>query len=305
MQKDLIVGAVSSNYELSDVVNWSNSIRMSGFNGDVVVFCYNFEAMDAIPEYFRKQNFVVILPEYDMFGNEVEIFETHTGRGNEFTNYTLIHQQRFFHYWQFLHYSTEPNQYRFVITTDVRDVVFQTNPSLFLDNHVDDAEYDFLASSENVLAENEPWFTQMATRHFGGYVFGETLAKRPIYNVGTFAGRQHAFKRMCLDNYFISLAFHPNTLPAVGDQTGFNFLINTSYAESTLKLGPSSSWGCQSGVMLNPQFKDLQVESTDPINVRDGVVYYGDTPFVILHQYDRVPDLIDVVNELYSEIEEI
>jgi len=297
-KKDLIVGAVSSNYEVSDVVNWSESIIKSGFKGDVVVFCYNFKATDAIPDFFRNKNFKVVIPHSDMFGNDVEKFQTHTGEGDSTNNYTLVHQQRFFHYWQYLKYGDE--MYRYIITTDVRDVVFQTNPSEYLDSF-DDGEYTILASSENVLAGNEPWFSGMATKHFGGYVFNDVLSKRPVFNVGTFAARHKVFMDMSINNYYLSLSFHPGVLPAVGDQTGFNLLIATAYSNYTANLGPSSHWGCQCGTMLNPQFAQLQVESIDGIHEKDSIVYNGDTPFVILHQYDRVPDLVEKINEKYSK----
>ena len=44
--------------------------------------------------------------------------------------------------------------YRYMITTDVRDVIFQWNPSEWLENKL---EKDILVSTENVLYEHESW----------------------------------------------------------------------------------------------------------------------------------------------------
>ena len=51
--------------------------------------------------------------------------------------------------------------YRYMITTDVRDVIFQWNPSEWLENKL---EKDILVSTENVLYEHESY----PKEHFRG-----------------------------------------------------------------------------------------------------------------------------------------
>ena len=107
-QKDLIIGAFS-NYNDYDVLKpWVQSIKDTGFDGDIVLVA--IDVGDGIVQKLMSEGVSVIRA---------------ANPNNE-----RIHMLRFLHIYNFI----KQNQfkYRYVITTDVRDVVFQTNPSRYL-----------------------------------------------------------------------------------------------------------------------------------------------------------------------------
>lgn len=308
--KDLILGAISANYTVDDVRNWAHSIIKSGFDGDVAVFCYNFIGEDAtIPNFLQDLGFSVFLPTYNNWGQNVPFFEHHSGKGTPTTNHELVHQIRFFHFWHYLkELDKNANEYRYVIVTDVRDVVFQYNPSNWLDIHDDKIDGStIVAPSENILYRDESWNLQMIKKHYGPYVVEYLLKDRPVCNVGTIAARFHAFMGLCINIYQSSLGIHPAQLPMPGDQTGFNFLINTVYINSSRPSSPSTLWSCQCGTMCDPTKQHLfehHIEELDIGITDEGIVTNFGKPFCILHQYDRVPQFLDKVNRRYGELNE-
>src|ERR1700688_3236181 len=115
---DLIIGAADL-YNWEQINNWAKSIRMSGFDGDVALLLYRSteSARLDITENTKPLNIDVYLVEHDNFGRLIN----HTDRGRD----TQSHQMRFFHIWQLL----DKQDFRYVIVTDVRDVIFQDNPT--------------------------------------------------------------------------------------------------------------------------------------------------------------------------------
>lgn len=301
--KDLILGAISNNYKLEDIRNWIHSIKMSGFQGDVVVFCYNFADDLTVPRYLQEMGATCILPETNNYGQQVTQFEFHSGRTNKENYHMLVHNMRFFHFWQFLTQSEE--RYRYVFHTDTRDLVFQTNPSdwMLAEFGLCDSCDDIVAPSENVLIKDEPWVTEMIHKLVGPYVYELTLKDRLALNVGSFAGPHITFADMCLSIYQTSLSVNQQFLPALGDQPAFDVLVNTSFRTRAYIAEPSSLYSCQCGTMIPAQFQDKQVESTDIAITDDGVVTNNGKPFMILHQYDRVPYFVGKVNERYSTLQ--
>src|SRR6266568_4030817 len=114
--KDLIIGAYT-NYNWNHIKYWANSIDRCGFTGDRAVIVYNSDA-DTVNR-LSDLNFDVIVFRQDPISK------------NYYWPYQnlIIVVQRFYDLWQYLN---KNNNYRYVITTDVKDVIFQTNPSDWL-----------------------------------------------------------------------------------------------------------------------------------------------------------------------------
>ena len=114
MAKDLILGVVD-NYDWDKIKYWANSIDQSGFDGYKALIVYNMDSATA--RILTEKQFMLIgSSEYD---------ET---KGFTFNGQKHIMVDRFLHIHNFLSMLERPMDVDRVIITDVRDVVFQTNP---------------------------------------------------------------------------------------------------------------------------------------------------------------------------------
>ena len=137
--KDLIIGA-STNYDWDKLKYWINSINKSGFEGDKVLILMNCDA--ATVKKVNEAGFKVIGFNQDQQGNL------------QYESQMPIHVERFGHIYEYL----RKNEYRYVITTDVKDVIFQQNPIDWLEANLTSENLVF--SSESILYKDEPWGDQ-------------------------------------------------------------------------------------------------------------------------------------------------
>ena len=128
------------------------------------------------------------------------------------------------------------------------------------------------------------------------------MKQKLALNVGSFAGSHNEVADLCINIYQTSLSINQQSLPALGDQPAFDFLINTLFQYTSTIVEPSSLYSCQCGTMIPEQFKDSQVEQTEIKISDDGVVTNYGEPFCILHQYDRIPEFVGKVNDRYKEL---
>ena len=133
--KDLIIGA-STNYDWNKLKYWINSINESGFEGDKVLILMNCDKDTVIK--VSEAGFKIIGFQQDE--NQNLFHETKMP----------IHVERFWHIYDYL----RENEYRYVITTDVKDVIFQQNPVDWLEANLTSENLVF--SSESILYKYEP-----------------------------------------------------------------------------------------------------------------------------------------------------
>lgn len=294
MNKDLIIGG-ASNYDWNQLKYWVNSIRKSGFEGDVAIVGTNLKA-DTIKKLTDEG---VILSLYGKQNANGDIEAPQNG---------APHVERFFYIWNFLNSTTE--KYNNVITTDTRDVVFQSNPSNWLDDNM--IAHFLVASSEGMRYKNEPWGNKNLLESFGPF-FHDKLKDNYIYNVGTIAGDFSLVKGL------LSFIFHLSVnrpIPIV-DQAVYNFILQQEpFLMDTLFTNNSDAWAIQLGTTLgavqsgkgdlgmmyqsNPGNYAAIYEDNQP-KVKDGVVLTDDNkPYVIVHQYDRVNGLREEIERIYG-----
>tara|TARA_R110000868_G_scaffold138694_5_gene352998 strand:- start:1211 stop:2047 length:837 start_codon:yes stop_codon:yes gene_type:complete len=277
--KDLIIGA-STNYDWDKLKYWINSINKSGFEGDKVLILMNCDA--ATVKKVNAAGFKVIGFNQDSNGNLT------------YSSEMPVHVERFGHIYEYL----RKNEYRYVITTDVKDVIFQSNPIDFLEANC--IRHNLIFSSESMLYKDEPWGNQNLLETFGPYVHG-IYKENEIYNVGVLAGTGAAMRDLAI-NIFTMAANCP--IP-ICDQSTFNFMVSMSpYKETSLYTKSETGWACQLGTTVDPsklsQFKPHLLEPS-PIMEKDVVTTSKGTPYYIVHQYDRVPQWRKVIEEKYGE----
>ena len=289
--KDLLIGAVDL-YDWSKINNWAKSIRATGFDGDVVLLTYRLTNEAEVVAKATELNITLIKCEHDSFGRPL----VH----NQMNRDTICHQMRLFHIWQYLTQTDE--QYRFVVTTDVRDVIFQSNPFTYLDK-ISDVHYDvqpyIVAASENILYSDEAWNFDNLLQGYGPYIAQHAKNRKyEVFNVGTLGGKSGAMADLCLLLYTMGQGrYIPN------DQSSFGIVVNEGYMHDVWSMKMSQGWAFQCGSTIEPGRVVPQIEPIKDIyKLRsDGIVTLtNDTPYVILHQYDRVPELAQLVEARYA-----
>lgn len=267
--KDLLISCLS-NYSVQQIAPWVKSIINSGFSGDKVILSYG------IPETTKE---FLIQSGFSIYHTEPS--DRH------------IVVDRFFAMWEFLVKST--NDYRYVITTDVKDVIFQYNPSNWLETNL---KGQILISSENIQYKHESWGNENL---FVSYPHLYELNKNNIiYNAGTIAGEVSFMKDFFLHIFHLSLV-GADRQP---DQAALNILAHTYPFKNIVHFAQQEEgWCCQLGTTLDPKIKSLyKGYLLEPIpKVVDSVVVNSENiPFCLVHQYDRVPELKDIIFQKYQ-----
>lgn len=277
--KDLIIGA-STGYTWDTLKYWVNSINQCGFDGDKVLVLMNCDRETTMK--VANAGFTIIGFEQDAQGNLVY---KHEG--------IPVHVERFIHIYEHLCRT----DYRYVVTTDVKDVIFQKNPIKFIEENIGDKNLMF--ASESIRYKDEAWGNQNLLETYGKYIY-DKFKDNEIYNVGVLAGKGSAMRDLCI-NIFTAAINRP--IP-ICDQSTFNFMISQHpYTDTSKYMKSEDSWACQLGTTGDPskieQFKPHLLEKT-PI-FEDGKVWTSHGyEFTIVHQYDRVPEWRKVIEKTYG-----
>lgn len=298
--KDLIIGG-ASNYTWDNLKYWINSIKKSGFNGDVVLVATNLskETID------KLTSEGIILELYGKVQDDGSVKNEVKG---------APHVERFFYIWNYL--KKNVSKYEFVISTDTRDVVFQENPSIWLDENMLLGYKDLVASSEGMLYQDEPWNNQNLLEAFGPY-FHNHYKSMMIHNVGVLAGTTEYMR----DLFFMIFQMSVNRPIPIVDQVVYNILLQQApYNETTKFVCNQDAWAAQLGatieavksgkgdlgisiandpskmILYQTMYRDKQPSITE-----DGIVVnHNGNKFVIVHQYDRTLAWKDKIEARYS-----
>ncbi len=269
--KDLIIGAY-------DNLGWNNlrfivnSIKKTGYTGDIAFVCFNssFETVDKLVE----NGVMIVACEKD---EENKMYRR--------TGVIPVHVERFFHFFNIL--KDNAYKYRYVIHADLRDIIFQKNPSEWLEEAFrKNNTRKIVATSECMKYKDEPWGNKNLEQTFGPY-FHDYFKHNPIYNVGFFAGESTYIRDLCL-NIFLMATNRP--IP-ICDQSVFNVLMyNQIYQDCVYYTDMNEGLICHLGTVMDPtktdSFRPYLLEK-EPI-FEDGLfkTHTGEV-FVAAHQWDR------------------
>jgi hypothetical protein len=278
--KDCIVGC-ATNYDWSKLKYWVNSINASGFEGDKVLVLMNCDK-DTVQK-VTDAGFSIIAFNQDAEGNLT------------YQSQLMVHVERFIHIYKLL----KDNLYRYVITTDVKDVIFQKNPSTWLEENLSDKE-DLVFASESIKYKDEPWGRENLTQCYGQGIY-EDFKNNTIFNVGVLAGRGYAMRDLVLQ-LFLNCLNRP--IPIV-DQAVFNVMISRHpYLNSSMYTTSETGWACQLGTTADPSkinsFRPYLLEPSPKLE-DDKVVTSEGIEYTIVHQYDRCPEWKKVIEAKYDD----
>ena len=266
-KKDLLVGCITK-YSKKDIEPWVESINKSGYTGSKMMLVY--EVSQDVIDYLKASQF-------DVYQSKL--------------NQHII-LQRFLD----LHYMLKDIDCDRIIWTDVKDVIFQTNPSHWLNQN---QTKPIIACSECITFKDDEWAVTNSGTSFP--MEWEWLQNKTSYCAGTIAGDKDYIRDLFINIYRWSLTTsNPGQL---SDQAAYNVLINQTQYKDIVQFTPQEDgFATQLGTVLikKDHFGDKLLEPT-PI-VDDLIRNQKGEPFSIVHQYDRSPELKEKLINKYKNI---
>lgn len=261
MMKNLIIGG-SFGYNVDQVRNWVESIdRNIPLNSADRAIVVGDTAPEVI-SWLESKHFTVV--QVDKGG-------------------LAPHVARFIYIYEYLY--SRYKSYNYVITTDVRDVIFQSNPFDWLETNLQPTK-KIVAGSEGLLYKDEPWGNMNLYESYGQYVY-ERFKDNEIFNVGVLGGYAEYIKDLVFNIVTNSIN---RPIPIV-DQAVFNVLAHTQPYKDAIQFVPhDTGWACQLGTTADPfKIEHFRPRLMCPEPVcKDGIVYTSKhEKYCIVHQYDR------------------
>lgn len=284
--KDLVIGAIT-NYNFDAIRPWVNSLKRSGFDGDIAMLCYNisFEVCNELV----KNGIRVLGFEH----NEEQKRLEYTKPG-----FNVVVER--FHHLGFVLRSIEPRP-RYIITTDVKDVIFQRNPSEWIEKHIN--QHKIIAASESIPYNREEWGNYNLYRSFGPQIY-QIFNEKVISNAGVMAGEFETMLDLFMHIRLLCDSAPSHYIEGGGgpDQAAYNILINSKpWKDITRFTMSEEGWAAQlgtTGPQILSKYGSVLVEPA-PIFKNGLVCTSAGDPFYIVHQYDRVPEWKNQILEKY------
>jgi hypothetical protein len=283
--KDVVIGCIT-NYTFENIKLFVNSIDRSGFNGHKVMIVYNvpFSTVDEL----KKRGWDVV------------------GFGKDETNQRYIYRDNFIvtvdrhlHYYLVLNQLAQetPGGLRYVMALDPKDVVFQYNPSEWLEKNLGD--YKINAGRESVKYKDEVWGRGNMIESFGEVVY-DRCKENITVNAGTISGDWKTMSELFL-NVYLMCQGSPSATP---DQAAVNVALSFSpYKELTKFTNSEEGWAAQCGTTVDQRMVSQYGDNLlEPSPIMDGDIVKTSTgiPFAMVHQYDRIPEWNRIITKKYE-----
>lgn len=290
---DIVIGAVT-NYTPQYIRPWINSLEKSGFEGGKVLLCYNIDRQTV--NWLQSKGVETCVFSQDPDGNAVY--------QKEQQHWNIV-VERFFHYWQLFRFVLKQHTFRYIIATDVKDVIFQTNPSVFLEDEDNfSRDQSLLLSSENLTYENEPWGFNNLMQSFGKVIHAR-YEDREIVNCGVLAGRHQAMVDLFLNIALLCNGTSPHVPGGGGpDQAALNILKELDSYKRSAEI--SHYFSAQLGTTGDPSkmetFKGHHIYGVLPEwNGEYFIDSFRNDKYPIVHQWDRMgPEITSKIMEMYG-----
>lgn len=278
--KDLLIGAIH-NLPLEETQVWYKSARASGFDGDIALMVYDEppHVIDAL----GKDGILVVTPTVDQF-NKPNRQHIHPRLGR-----FEINRIRYYDLWTVLLQSN----YRYVVMTDVRDVVFQSNPFAWLENNM--GNHELVVGSECITYGNSSFNSADATLNFGPYILEYLLKNAPVVCCGIIAGTMKAVRETALTMYLMA-----EGNPDYSEQASLNVMLNNGWNANVTTLDDGFIAHC--AIPFDSRFEHewKYLTSAKPIWKDDRLTKPDGTPYVIVHQYNRINGALEGYKKRYG-----
>jgi hypothetical protein len=260
----IIFGCITK-YSPDDIRPYVESIQQSGFSGDKVMLVYD------IPQetisYLKSKG-------WDLYG------------GNLHQHIIL---QRFVDAYKLL----ESYENETIIWTDVKDVIFQKDPTEWIEKNM---KGEILAFSECVKFKDDSWAVVNAGTSFP--MEWEWLQNKTSYCAGTIVGKGYALKDLFIEIYRWSLT--TANQGQLSDQAAYNVLINLNHFKENVQfVNQEEGFVTQLGTVF---IKGNELPILEPTPIYKDTKFYNQTgdEFVIVHQYDRNEQIKQQIYQKYK-----
>lgn len=286
MPTDILIGTISG-YQLDTIEYWLNSLDQCGYVGKRVMLICNGDAH--LIKALRAREFEVVTYSEDPATG-------HSSYPRESFQDEDVSAERFYLMWQYLASQSLEN-YRYVISVDVRDAIFQTDPSAWLTQNLGNKLLN--VSSETIAYEDEEWNRMSLLDNFGEQVY-EHIRRRVVWNAGVIAGAASCFRDLCLNVHLLCRS----TSTTYSDQAALNVLLSMEpYRHITRFSLSEDGWACHAGTVVDAAMpENLRTKRRERAPAFDGDYVYTATglKYCIVHQYDRVPQWVNVLTAKYE-----
>ena len=249
----IIFGCITK-YTPQDIKPYVESIEQSGFNGGKIMLVY--DVPQETIHYLKSKG-------WDLYGGELQ---------------QHIILQRFRDGYKLLENFKDET----IIWTDVKDVIFQKDPTNWLNKNMNS---EIMAFSECITLKDDEWACVNSGTSFP--MEWEWLKEKTSYCAGTIVGKGYALRDLFIEIYRWSMtSSNPQQL---SDQAAFNVLINLNHFKENVQfVNQEEGFVTQLGTVLikKNHFGNKLLEPT-PI-YKDGKFYnQNNEEFCLVHQYDR------------------
>ena len=263
----IILGCITK-YKPQDIMPYVESIADSGYEGKKVMMVYDVP-QDTI-DYLKHMG-------WELYGNELQ---------------QHIILQRFRDIYKLL--EQFPNET--IIWTDVKDVIFQSDPTKWIEEN---KKGKILAFSESITMKDDPWARVNSGTSFP--MEWEWLQNKTSYCAGTIVGESEYLRDLFIDIYRWSMTTaNPDQL---SDQAAYNVLINLKQFSDVVQfVNQEEGFVTQLGTVLvkKDEFKDVLLEPTPIVDENYIVKNQKGEVFPLVHQYDRIPQFKEFIYKKYS-----
>jgi len=286
MKKDVIVGSIT-NYNFDQIKPWVNSLDQCGFTGDKVMICYNINT--SVADEMISRGYKIFA--FNQIGSNL-VYNN--------PNFNIV-VDRFFHMWLF--FKQIKDQYRYIISTDVRDVIFQGNPSDWLEINMKDKKIN--ASSESILYKDEIWGTNNLLKSYGPDIHA-AFNNNLIVNAGVMAGEIETMLDLFLNIYVMCNGASSHNISGGGgpDQAAYNILLSSKIYQDVTNIASSEDgWASQLGTtgFQSSYGAEGKLVEAQPQIINGVICTSKGIPFTIVHQYDRIPELNEYIFNKYKK----
>lgn len=263
----IILGCITK-YRPEDIKPYVESIHQSGFKGRKVMMVY--EIPQETIDYLKSKG-------WELYSNELQ---------------QHIILQRFRDIYKLL----ESFKDETIIWTDVKDVIFQKDPTNWIDENMDG---DIMSFSECITFKDDPWACVNAGTSFP--MEWEWLQNKTSYCAGTIVADAYYLRGLFIDIYRWSMT--TANQEQLSDQAAYNILINLHHISDCIQtVKQEEGFVTQLGTVLvkKDEFKDVLLEPTPIVDKNYIVKNQKGEPFCLVHQYDRIPEFKEFIYNKYK-----
>lgn len=272
----MIIFTAIANYGINDIKPFVLSLNKSGYTDKKIALVYNLKS-DVID--FLKSNG----------------WELYEGTLNEH----VILQRFKDGYYILKNIVKESVLNEYVLWLDIKDVIFQKNPSNWFYEIKPEHEKQLFAFSECVRLKDDDWATVNCGTSFP--MEWEYIKDEISYCAGSIAGTTNAIADLFIEIYrWSKTSANPTQL---SDQAAYNILLRMEHFKSITQYVPQSSGFITNlGTVLikKDYFKENLTEPTPIIDGSQIINPHTHHPFYVVHQYDRDPNLKEVIINEYT-----